>query len=232
MLISVIVLIFQVECFTSMDTKLPPVHYEYPGPAISERDLPICTHFTVCSVLRKRYWMKPIVQRLCRCSRGECATEWTDYPENRTMHLDNRSQLKFCDDVSDLSECSQNKSALTVTEVTTGLESNTTTVEDRKLSVNVSCFCSTAFVWEEQPQKQVIQNPENGTTIITQYKCKPMKKCSSLQFCGNVRADYFSTYYQCSCPIGHMCLYKNRTLIKGNELLYNGQVYQAFCYPQ
>jgi len=49
-----------------------------------------------------------------------------------------------------------------------------TVEEERKLSVNVSCFCPTAFAWEEQPQKQVIQNPENGTIIVTQYKCKPV----------------------------------------------------------
>lgn len=62
--------------------------------------------------------------------------------------------------------------------------------------------------------------------------CLQMKKCSSLEFCGNVRADYFSTYYHCSCPIEHMCVNKNRTLVMANELLYDGQVYKAFCYPQ
>ncbi|XP_034250771.1 uncharacterized protein LOC117651113 [Thrips palmi] len=236
-LISGTVLLFQVGCFASIDEKLLAVHFEYPGPAISERDLPICTSYAVCSVLHKRFWMSPIVQRLCRCLRVECPYEWSDYPENKTMHLDNRSQLKFCDDVSELSECGQNKLALTVAITTTELESTpvspTPTVEEeRKLSVNVSCFCPSAFAWEEQPQKQVIQNPENGTIIVTQYMCKPMQKCSSSEFCGNIRADYFSTYYRCSCPIGHMCLNKNRTMIKGNELLYEGQVYQAFCYPQ
>lgn len=79
--------------------------------------------------------------------------------------------------MSELSECDQSKSALTVTITTTELESTTasptTTVEEeRKLSVTVSCFCPTAFAWKEQPPKQVIQNPENGTIIVTQYNCK------------------------------------------------------------
>lgn len=66
-----------------------------PVQAISERDLPICPPNAVCSVLHNRYWMSPIVKRLCRCLRRiECPWEWTDYPDNNTMHLDNRSQLK------------------------------------------------------------------------------------------------------------------------------------------
>ncbi|KAK3909586.1 Kappa-scoloptoxin(11)-Ssd1b [Frankliniella fusca] len=156
-------------------------HDEYSSEgAVSERDLPICPENAVCSVLHNRFWMKLIVRRLCRClKRIECPWEWTDHPDNNTIHLDSRSQLKFCDEVHELPECTQRKPALTVTTTaSSGVKDITLTPavdEEKKLSVNVSCFCPMSFVWEELPLREIIQSPENGTaTVITHYKCKPV----------------------------------------------------------
>lgn len=81
--------------------------------------------------------------------------------------------LQFCDVVSELPECGENKPAITVT--ITELDSTPAPEEEeRKLSANVSCYCPNTFMWREQPPKQKIQNPENGTITITQYICKPV----------------------------------------------------------
>lgn len=237
-LIFCVILFLSGRCFASFNDESLNAHFEYPGPAVSERDLPICPPNAVCSVLHNRFWRKTIVKRLCRCLRRiECPWVWTDNPDNNTIHLDSRSQLKFCDEVRDLPECSQRKPALTVTTTASSgmkdIDLTPAVDEEKKLSVNVSCFCPISFVWEELPQRQIIQSPEKGTaTVITHYKCKPMEKCSSYEFCGNIRADYFSVYYNCSCPTGHLCLNTDRTLVMVDELLYDGEAYQAFCYPQ
>lgn len=63
----------------------------------SERALPTCTASEVCSVIHKRFWFKPVVERLCRCSNlYQCPREWNYYPHNKTMALNNLSQLKVC----------------------------------------------------------------------------------------------------------------------------------------
>jgi hypothetical protein len=56
-------------------------------------------------------------------------------------------------------------------------------------------------------------------------------KCSEKQFCGNMRADYYFTYYQCSCPQGVMCLQKDHETYNVSELLYTGLAYKAICTP-
>ena len=77
----------------------------------SERDLPFCaTANTVCSILQKRYWLPPILNRYCRCPEGaDCPTDWTgpdDVSRNETslvqvkkgaaysITLTNRAQMK------------------------------------------------------------------------------------------------------------------------------------------
>lgn len=61
----------------------------------SEKNLPICDETSVCSVLHKRYWLPPIADRLCRCvNNDECPWRWATEPDNYTMMLNNRAQLK------------------------------------------------------------------------------------------------------------------------------------------
>ena len=54
--------------------------------------------------------------------------------------------------------------------------------EERKLAVNVSCLCPPSFTWIELPQKQIVQSPENGTTIIANYKCTPVRNINKKIF--------------------------------------------------
>jgi hypothetical protein len=56
-----------------------------------------------------------------------------------------------------------------------------------------------------------------------------LHKCNEKEFCGNMRADYYFTYYQCSCPHGLMCLQKDHETYNVSELLYTGSAYKAIC---
>lgn len=58
-----------------------------------------------------------------------------------------------------------------------------------------------------------------------------LHKCNVKEFCGNMRADYYFTYYQCSCPHGLMCLQKDHETYNVSELLYTGSAYRAICSP-
>jgi len=44
-----------------------------------------------------------------------------------------------------------------------------------------------------------------------------------------MRADYFFTYYQCSCPHGLMCIQTDPDTYNVSELLYTGSAYRAIC---
>lgn len=72
----------------------------------------------------------------------------------------------------------------------------------------------------------------NGTTKYKkEYRCHPLKKCDTYDFCGHVRTDLNSIFYKCSCPEGHYCIYKNQTMHAAIEILYSGSAYRAICQP-
>lgn len=62
--------------------------------------------------------------------------------------------------------------------------------------------------------------------------CFLMQKrmCESLEFCGYARTDLYSTYYRCTCPEKHLCIFKNKIQVNIQELLYSGPAYMAYCY--
>lgn len=56
--------------------------------------------------------------------------------------------------------------------------------------------------------------------------------CRSGDKCANIRADTLESYYSCSCPEGHLCVFKGSPhthIIK--ELHFHGHAYTATCMP-
>nr|CAD7454109.1 unnamed protein product [Timema tahoe] len=179
--------------FATTTNNEDDVDFLYPGEARSERGLPECSEHGICSTLHRRFWLPLLVERLCRCpSRTECPWRWNN-TDHHTMSLDNRSQLKFCENVSSLLPCTPNQAAMVKLKTT-----------------------------DNNPTDYI------NSTMYTSYT---LRKCSSTQFCGNTRADHYSTYYRCSCPFGHMCLIKDQTKYQVKELLFQGSAYKATCIP-
>ncbi|XP_050540753.1 kappa-scoloptoxin(11)-Ss1a-like [Daktulosphaira vitifoliae] len=203
--------------------------YLYPGQTKSERDLNICEQYSVCNIVHLRFWFPPQIERLCKCpNREECPWKWST-DDKRTMLLNNRSQLKFCEPVYDLPDCT-NKFSESIT-----IERHK---EDNNIQVKakVQCYCPQKTTWELIRHNQ---NDHHNTTIDKSYikdmyKCKKLKDCNASEFCGYIRTDYFSTYTKCSCPYGNLCLHKDKNEISAYEMFFHGMSYRAECtpYPQ
>nr|CAD7574604.1 unnamed protein product [Timema californicum] len=230
--------------FATTTNNEDDVDFVYPGEARSERGLPECSNHGICSTLHRRFWLPLLVERLCRCpSRTECPWHWNN-TDHHTMSLDNRSQLKFCENVSSLLPCTPNQAAIVKLKTT---DNNPTDYINSTMftSYTAACYCPPRHYWK-QFNKTSISDQGNGTRaehtiykcvkvhtliIIMFLSCVQLRKCSSMQFCGNTRADHYSTYYRCSCPFGHMCLIKDQTKYQVKELLFQGSAYKTTCIP-
>ncbi|XP_047110849.1 uncharacterized protein LOC124787909 isoform X2 [Schistocerca piceifrons] len=77
------------------DSDSNEVEISYRGNSRSERSLPICELNVACNIVHKRFWFPIKVERLCRCHNTfQCSQQWSQTPDNYTMMLSNRSQLK------------------------------------------------------------------------------------------------------------------------------------------
>lgn len=132
--------------------------------------------------------------------------------------------MQFCSPINHLKQCDSHRTALT-TETLSGQGIKT------RFNVKVECSCSSHQRWKHFRTTQHITTINSTTTVRTEYKCSPLKRCHTLEVCGNVRTDYNSIYYSCSCPIGHFCEYKDKSLYNVEELLYKGSAYKALCVP-
>ncbi|PSN33097.1 hypothetical protein C0J52_19406 [Blattella germanica] len=97
-------------------------------------------------------------------------------------------------------------------------------------TITAACNCPPKHYWKLN--RKLNHDYDNGTVeTSTIYRCARLRKCNAMEFCGNIRADYYFTYYQCSCPMGHMCLQKDQKKYQVSELLYNSTAYRAVCTP-
>ncbi|XP_054288282.1 uncharacterized protein LOC129003953 [Macrosteles quadrilineatus] len=199
------------------------VVYKYPGKIRGDWELPECGTHSVCGVMRLRFWQSPTIYRLCRCVQGdECPWRWGNSTDQYSMPLDNRSQLKFCQRVTELGQCSDKRSGM--------VESSHYEGDVHNLTTDALCHCHWPAYW--QLHRHYYRNLHNGTIDnINYFRCAKMGKCRVNEFCGHIVADTFSTYQRCSCPVGSLCLNRDRTIRNATELMYSGPTYRAYCLP-
>ncbi|CAB3384441.1 Hypothetical predicted protein [Cloeon dipterum] len=213
-----------------------PAQFTYPGSARSERDLPLCPNNAVCSVLHRRFWgAQPLLERFCRCpGRLECPSTWTtdSMKDNQSMQLNNRSQLKFCNDVKVLGRCRSSQVALNVTTRRTPPDRLTQIAASVGTVTTANCYCPpwpAPRHWrhDKRSQRQFF----NGTTDVSDtYTCAKLPRCEEQEACGVVRHDLFSIYFKCSCLKGTLCYSTaHAPPVNRSEVLFDGQVYEAYC---
>ncbi|XP_015608336.1 uncharacterized protein LOC107274090 isoform X1 [Cephus cinctus] len=223
-MLSVILLIFLVDrsfaIYKVINSKSSAVAFKYNDGVQGESGLHECQLDEVCSAVHKRFWMPTLSERFCRCSNGiECPWQWDKNPDNVSMTLNNRSHLKFC--TTKKTTCTHKQLAVTV--YGKGNSSNAYLVPH---NVTVNCLCPKTHYWKLQKYSY-----EENDNIIQVFRCVKQRMCERFEFCGNVRSDLYSVYYQCTCPWGHLCIYKDKMLDNVQELLYSGPAYRAYCYP-
>ncbi|XP_046396987.1 uncharacterized protein LOC124163919 [Ischnura elegans] len=160
------------------------------------------------------------------------------YTRDRTMSLNNRSQLKFCQSIRRMPQCQPKKAALRIRMQTIpDFPPRTSIRQEQRLHLNeyfsvqatVNCKCPQARYWKYHRTT----SRDNGNETVDAsdyYSCAPLKRCQPGEFCGHVSADSFATYYQCSCPIGHLCVTSYpRITVNASELFFSGKAYKAFC---
>lgn len=124
-----------------------------------------------------------------------------------------------------MKHCNTKETALSVKTMNTGDDKT-------KYTVSARCYCPEGHYWRHYKTYRGINNLNNTTQYKKEYKCQMLRKCESLEFCGNVRTDQNSIFYRCSCPEGHYCLYRDKETYSVDELFYKGQAYRAICEPQ
>ncbi|XP_024886401.1 uncharacterized protein LOC112463925 isoform X2 [Temnothorax curvispinosus] len=164
--------------------------------------------------------MPGLTERLCHCPNGrECPWQWTKTFDNSTIFLNNRSILKFCTQLMELETCAYKQEAVVVHG-----EGDTNNSYIIPYNVTISCICPQTHYWKLQKYTY----EEHGLVQI--FRCVKKRMCESLEFCGYIRSDLYSTYYRCTCPEKHLCVFKNKTQVNVQELLYSGPAYMAYCY--
>ncbi|XP_035211185.1 U-scoloptoxin(11)-Sa2a-like isoform X2 [Stegodyphus dumicola] len=185
-------------------------HLTRKNEATSERNLPLCTGpREACNIVRLRFWLSPIVYRLCKCpDLTDCPMEWMDTNDKRTISLNVRAQLKFCSQVAELEPCEESQS------VAAEIRSNGT--------ISINCFCGPGNFFHKL----------YNTTSGQYFACLPFGSCQNGDFCGHVTSSSYETYHICTCPAKHICILQNRKLVHAHEILYIGQAYEGFCTPR
>ncbi|XP_066588435.1 uncharacterized protein [Prorops nasuta] len=212
---------------TIISSKPNNVTYEYKKGIHGESNLHQCNHYEACNIVHDRFWMPILTERLCQCIDGkECPWQWTNSKGNKknnghfSMTLNNKSALKFCQAKEEFHKCHHKQTAATVYG-----ESNTNNTYLIAYNATIHCLCPKSHYWK------LIKFTYEETVTRQIFKCVKKRKCQSYDFCGHIRADLYSTYYRCTCPMGHLCVFRNKTLENVQELLYSGPAYKAYCLP-
>nr|CAD7439950.1 unnamed protein product [Timema bartmani] len=158
--------------FATTTNNEDDVDFLYPGEARSERGLPECSEHGICSTLHRRFWLPLLVERLCRCpSRTECPWRWNN-TDHHTMSLDNRSQLKFCENVSSLLPCTPNQAAMVKLKTT---DNNPTDYINSTMytSYTVACYCPPRHYWKQFNKTSIIEEMFINA-VLRKHTCRPL----------------------------------------------------------
>lgn len=120
--------------------------------------------------------------------------------------------------------CSPTSTAMTVS-------TNFSNGEAINAKINIHCYCSNENYWKFYRTTRNSNNMTDTSRFIKLFRCDPLERCTTDDFCGNVRIDQNSIYYRCSCPRNHLCVYRDKNRYKAEEPLYHGMVYKAVCEP-
>lgn len=193
----------------------------YLNEATSERSLPVCNNpRTACNIIHKRFWMTPLVKRLCKCPDfTECPQEWSQDADHTVM-LNSRAQMKFCGQVGNLPNCRATETAMAI--------ENYNTSSGPRYNIEVNCYCPGWHYFNRQ-HIDTSKNNEGNMVRKEHYKCQLIEECATGEFCGHITADFYETYYKCSCPKKDICIMNERRRIYASEALYNGLAYRGIC---
>jgi len=197
------------------------------------RDLPECENpLEACNLVHKRYWLTPITERFCRCgNRTECPLYFTNLTDHNAQHVSNRAQLQFCDGtLNGIKECEDNEPALEVRSVERKNEKKaTSTVEGYDTRSRLLCRCPWPYRWKLQET----QTPSSDELLFL-YTCQKLPECRRYEVCGSIRADTLESYYTCSCPVGHLCVFPGHPADTHTQshLHFYGDAYTASCLPK
>ncbi|XP_076281662.1 U-scoloptoxin(11)-Sm7a-like isoform X2 [Lasioglossum baleicum] len=221
--ISIYFLLFSTTSFGSyviINSKLSNVTFKYMDGVDGESDLHYCATNEACSVIHDRFWMSSLTERLCRCPNGkECPWQWNVQLGNSSQLLNNKSRMEFCNPTTDMDICTHKKDAVKVYGKSD--RSNSYLIP---YNVTFKCVCPKTHYWRLQKYTY-----EDDDLITQKFKCVKKRICETDDFCGHIRSDLHSTYYRCSCPEKHLCIFRNRTTENVQELLYSGPAYRAYC---
>ncbi|KAK8736841.1 hypothetical protein OTU49_004671 [Cherax quadricarinatus] len=196
----------------------------------SERDLPECASAgEACNLAHRRFWLTPITERLCRCAdRSECPLHFNGLNNTLSQHVSNRAQLKFCGRImEEMSECQGDEVALKLRRVERENQPfpGSAIKEGADVHTNIMCRCP----W---PNSWIMTKTEapSPTETIYLYTCNQLPKCKTGEECGHIRADTLESYYTCSCPQHHLCIFKGPQLTHiTTQLHFHGQAYSGKC---
>ncbi|XP_061378401.1 uncharacterized protein LOC133319138 isoform X1 [Danaus plexippus] len=197
----------------------------YYGLEESERSLPRCEDGEACSVLLRRYWRPPALVRLCRCSRRTRCDKIAS--GDRLVELNNRSDLQFCNPVTEWPECSINEAPLKIETAYERMSPDEIELLHRQSiqlappRIRLRCLCPKPNYWKLKT--------EDSDTNLT-YRCSSLPLCKTGDVCGNVDDVLLSLYQSCLCPKNHICVHSGgRTQIQISEPLYRGRGWRARC---
>ncbi|XP_017882126.1 uncharacterized protein LOC108626139 [Ceratina calcarata] len=211
------------ECsYVVINSKSSNVTFRYFDGIHGESDLHECEMNEACSVIHNRFWASSLTERLCRCRNGkECPWQWTKELGNTSVSLNNRSHIEFCISIAELDACTHTQEAIKIYGKS---DRNNSYLIPQNATVN--CICPESHYW--RLQKYTYGNND----LITQtFKCVKKRMCYSYEFCGHIRSDLYSTYYRCTCPENHLCIFKDRERENVQELFYSGPAYKGYCLP-
>ncbi|CAG0894480.1 unnamed protein product [Darwinula stevensoni] len=140
--------------------------------------------------------------------------------------LDESSEL---DDVvfvfpAGLGVCNATQVAATITRQYTGPPHNRRIHQETQ----TTCFCPQWRHWVKIPPNT--QQEVNATIPEKHdYACAQLNVCREREKCGNMRTDFFSTYYHCTCPMNHLCITEGRDRAIVSEMHYQGPAFQSVC---
>ncbi|KAG7167273.1 U-scoloptoxin(11)-Sm5a-like isoform X2 [Homarus americanus] len=198
----------------------------------SERDLPICSsRGEACNLAHRRFWLTPITERLCRCAdRSECPLHFGGLNDTLSQHVSNRAQLKFCGNVMTfLEECKQGEVALKLHRVERQNQPfpSSSVREGFDTHTTVMCRCPWPNLWT-----LVDTRTPSPTEKLYFYTCNELTKCKRWEECGHIRNDTLESYYMCSCPEHHMCVFKgSQPTHITTQLHFHGHAYTGICTP-
>lgn len=97
---------------------------------------------SVCNVIYDRYWMADEVEKMCECPEGSvCPTMYSNPNDEYSLHINSRTQIKFCEPIDSLQKCERNQLAITIKRVyhLDNLQNETTVLH---------CLCDNRTYWK------------------------------------------------------------------------------------